>query len=53
MDAATPKPAERTSNCEIVYDSDEYNLYRIYKKYEQLSEEVDAKLAKIRNKKVK
>lgn len=53
MDQAIPnrksQPAE--SDYEIVYDADEFNLYKTYKKYEQLGEQVEERLNKIRNKK--
>lgn len=42
----------RESDYEIVYDTDEFNLYKTYKKYEQLDERLEERLAKIKLKKI-
>ncbi len=39
------------SDIEIIYDTNDYSLYRLYRKYEQLSEQLDERLKKIRNRK--
>ena len=51
MDRAVPNiRGEFGSEVEIIYDTDEFNLYKIYKKYEELSEKLDERLKHIRQK---
>lgn len=42
--------SEMGSDVEILYDNDDFNLYKIYKKYEELSERLEERLNKIKQK---